>query len=172
MGSKSSRHTKANPEQFQERPLAQLPAHPPATVASERQQDLPTHGQPGPRAHLALQLLHQLRLPLLPLLVRLQLALVGCLLLLQPLAQLHVVLGHALTLRRLLLPGLQAQGLLQLRGVGRWIRPPAAGLGGGMDRRISAPNTPPPDLPIYGKEQESLSFMPKGSCSSLDWREL
>lgn len=66
--------------------------------------------------NLRLQLLHQLRLPLLPLLVGGQLTLVGRLLLVQPPPQVHVLLRQAAQLGRVAVTvaRLEAQGLLQL----------------------------------------------------------
>lgn len=109
----------------------------------------------APRAHLALQLLHQLSLPLLTLLVCLQLALVGRLLLLQPPAQLNIMLGQALVLQCLLLSCLQAQGLLQLRrkkGGSNLLLSYPGGKGRGTEGPLSTTHCHgmlPPPLPIY-----------------------
>lgn len=66
--------------------------------------------------NLGLQLLHQLRLPLLALLVSGQFAFVGRLLLVQPPPQVHVLLRQAARLGRVTVtvPRLKTQGLLQL----------------------------------------------------------
>ena len=70
----------------------------------------------GRRPDLGLQPLHQLRLPLLALLVSLQLAPVGGLLLLQLPPQLHALQGQPPGLLGCRLPGLPPHSLLQLRG--------------------------------------------------------
>lgn len=68
-------------------------------------------------ANLGLQLLHELRLPLLPLLVSGEFTLVGRLLLVQPPAQIHVLLSQAARLWRIVasVPSFKTQRLLQLK---------------------------------------------------------